>query len=240
MTPTTQASGAKSRGRSRKRERYSSPQIHERRKRILAEAQALIVEKGESGFTIQELSRRANVAPRTLYNAFGDKEGIIARATEEHYADRFNSPKYWHKKITIKNIMYYIDKSVADILATREYARSMVAVYFSPNANEKVYLALKHTASRIIRLWIDMAIKNNMVEPWFPIESLPDRYANVFMTTIHDWLIGRIANEDLPHHVKIEFLLTIGATLKPTHRNQIGKLVNNISHHQRRLTLRKS
>jgi AcrR family transcriptional regulator len=239
MTSTTQTSGARNRSRTRKRERYSSPQIHERRKRILAEAQALIVEKGESGFTIQELSRRANVAPRTLYNAFGDKEGIIARATEEHYADRFNSPKYWRKKVTLTNIMYYLDKSVADIIATREYARSMVSLYFSPNANEKVYLALKHTASRIIRLWTDMAIKKNMVETWFPIESLPDRYANVFMTTIHDWLIGRIADEDLPHHVKLEFLLTIGATLKARHRAQVGRLVSTIDLHQRRLALRK-
>ena len=239
MTSTTQASGARSRARSRKRERYASPQIHERRKRILAEAQALIVEKGESGFTIQELSRRANVAPRTLYNAFGDKEGIIARATEEHYADRFNSPKYWRKKVTLTNIMFYLDKSVADIIATREYARSMVSLYFSPNANEKVYLALKHTASRIIRLWMDMAIKKNMVESWFPIESLADRYSNVFMTTIHDWLIGRIADEDLPHHVKLEFLLTIGATLRPSHRSHVGRLIAKIDSHQRRATLRK-
>jgi len=111
----------------------------------------------------------------------------------------------------------------------------MVSLYFSPNANEKVYLALKHTASRIIRPWTDMAIKKNMVESWFPIESLPDRYANVFMTTIHDWLIGRIADEDLPHHVKLEFLLTIGATLKPSHRSQVGRLVSTIDSHALRI-----
>jgi AcrR family transcriptional regulator len=228
MTSTAHGAGAKTRAHSTKREPYASPLIHERRKRILAEAQALIVEKGEGGFTIQELSVRAKVAPRTLYNAFGDKEGIIARATEEHYAARFQSSKFWRGTVTLKNLLYFLDNSVLDILATREYARSMVAVYFSPNANEKIYLALKHVASRSIRVWAETAAKKNWIEPWYPLEHLGDRYANVFMTSIHDWLIGRIPDEDLAAHVKSDFLLTIAAAVNPARRAEIGRLLTSV------------
>ena len=212
----------------RRRESYSSPLINERRERILKVAQSLIEETGEAGFTIRELSKRANVAQRTLYNAFGDKETIIARAMEEHYAARYQDRKYWQERITLKSVLNFIDQSVLDILATREYARSMVNVYFSPRANEKVYLALKHIASRSVRMWAETARQKGWLEAWYPIGSIGDRYANIFMSTVHDWLIGRIADEDLAMHVKLDFLLTIAEAVRPRERAEVGRLVTGL------------
>ena len=211
------------------RESYSSPLINERRERILAEAQALIVQKGEAGFTIRELSQRAKVAQRTLYNAFGDKETIIARATEEHYSARYEDPTYWQKNVTARSILNYLDQSVVDILATREYARSMTAVYFSPRANEKVYLALKHVAARAVRMWAETAQQKGWVESWYPISTIGDRYANMFMSTIHDWLIGRIADEDLAMHAKQDFLVTIAGAVRARERAEVGRLLTGLT-----------
>src|SRR3546814_10613284 len=66
------------------RQRYSSPVMQERRRRILAEARALLAEAGEPGFNIRELSRRAGVSSRTLYHAFGGRDGILGHAIAEH------------------------------------------------------------------------------------------------------------------------------------------------------------
>src|SRR3546814_15418615 len=65
------------------RQRYSSPVMQERRRRILAEARALLAEAGEPGFNIRELSRRAGVSSRTLYHAFGGRDGILGHAIAE-------------------------------------------------------------------------------------------------------------------------------------------------------------
>jgi AcrR family transcriptional regulator len=223
----------------RSRQTYSSPLISQRRHRILAEAQALIVARGEGGFTIRELSKRAKVAQRTLYNAFGDKESIIARAIEEHYAELFQEPTYRHKSVTAKSVLQNLEKSVRDIMATREYARSMVAVYFSPRANEKIYLALKHVAATGVRNWLDAARRKNWIEEWYPVESMTDRYANAFMATIHDWLIGRIADEDLPRHIKTVFLLVILGASRSAQRTEITKLLNGLSSSKGRGTARR-
>src|SRR3546814_16995010 len=65
------------------RQRYSSPVMQERRRRILAEARALLAEAGEPGFNIRELSRRAGVSSRTLSHAFGGRDGILRHAIAE-------------------------------------------------------------------------------------------------------------------------------------------------------------
>ena len=55
---------------------YSSPSIHERRRRILREARRLLAESGLEKFSIRTLCKRADVAQRTLYNAFHNRDRI--------------------------------------------------------------------------------------------------------------------------------------------------------------------
>src|SRR3546814_17808545 len=57
----------------------------ERRQRILYEVRKLVNEAGLEGFSMREISKRANVAPKTLYNAFGDRDRLIACAIREVY-----------------------------------------------------------------------------------------------------------------------------------------------------------
>src|SRR3546814_3315268 len=57
----------------------------ERRQRILYEVRKLVNEEGLEGFSMREISKRANVAPKTLYNAFGDRDRLIGCAIREVY-----------------------------------------------------------------------------------------------------------------------------------------------------------
>src|SRR6266851_1962676 len=66
---------------------YSSRSIAERRRRILREARKLLAERGIEGFAVRELCRRAEVAQRTLYNAFQSKDRVIALAIREAYEE---------------------------------------------------------------------------------------------------------------------------------------------------------
>src|SRR5262245_5568967 len=66
---------------------YRSAPIVERRKRILHEARLLIAKVGHENFSVRELARRANVAQKTLYNAFGSKEAIVTSAIVQYARD---------------------------------------------------------------------------------------------------------------------------------------------------------
>ena len=89
---------------------YSSPLIQERRKRILHEARKMIAERGIERFSIRELCRRADVAQRTLYNAFHSKDRVIALAIREAYEDVNNALRNSTSAETLDGI---IDRLVA-------------------------------------------------------------------------------------------------------------------------------
>ena len=68
---------------------YASPAIRARRRRIQDETRKMIAERGVAGFSMDDLSKRAKVAKRTLYNAFQTKERIIAVAIKESFEQDF-------------------------------------------------------------------------------------------------------------------------------------------------------
>lgn len=54
---------------------------------LLDAATALLEEEGLSALTIRAVATRAGVAPQSLYNRFGDKQGLLAAIAEEHFSD---------------------------------------------------------------------------------------------------------------------------------------------------------
>ena len=56
---------------------YASSSIIERRRRILTTARKMIGAEGMAAINMDEISRRADVAKRTLYNAFQTRERMM-------------------------------------------------------------------------------------------------------------------------------------------------------------------
>lgn len=57
------------------------------RQALLDAATALLEEEGLSALTIRAVATRAGAAPQSLYNRFGDKQGLLAAIAEEHFSD---------------------------------------------------------------------------------------------------------------------------------------------------------
>lgn len=57
------------------------------RDRILKAAQDLISERGFQGWTVDELSSRANISKRTLYRYYPSKETVVEAALDEFFTD---------------------------------------------------------------------------------------------------------------------------------------------------------
>jgi AcrR family transcriptional regulator len=56
------------------------------RERIIDAAVALFLDRGYTGTTVEQIAREAGVAPATVYQAFGSKRLILARALEVRVA----------------------------------------------------------------------------------------------------------------------------------------------------------
>ena len=133
---------------------YSSPQIQERRERILHEARKLIVEEGIEAFSIRKLCARAGVVQRTLYNAFHSKDRIIALAIWNAYEEAHRKTRYKTAPDTIEGVidrMYSVNRRN---LRTPNYARAIVQLYFAQGLGEDILEALRAMVY-FQRLWLE-------------------------------------------------------------------------------------
>ena len=63
----------------------SSEAMFDRRRRILREARKMISSGGLDEFNMRDLGKRADVSTRTIYNAFGSKETVIALSIHAYF-----------------------------------------------------------------------------------------------------------------------------------------------------------
>jgi AcrR family transcriptional regulator len=212
------------------RRKYGSPVMADRRRRILAEAQAMLDELGVEGFTIRELSRRADVAQRTLYNQFGSKEDIVASAIHDHFAGVLAASPPPPPPADFEGHLRRIDVLLDHTIALRRYATAMVAVFFSPSVDRRLYDTLRWISEAGSAAWVPHAVKDGVLTRLSPEdrERLSTLLVNTGYANITDWAADRISADEMRLRFKVNFLICIQAATRPPHRGLIATLIERI------------
>ena len=194
----------------------------DRKQRILSEAQRLLDEQGVEGFTIRELSRRAGVAQRTLYNVFGSKEDIVASAIEQHYAGLLEDLPPPTQVDDIELQLRRIAGISRVVISLRRYATAMVGVFFSPAVDRRIYDSLRRISVAGSGNWIDRAEAAKVLVKMSDAdrERLTTLVVNVGYANVTDWSAGRIPDAELGPRSQINFLLCIRYFMRPKYRAQ--------------------
>jgi AcrR family transcriptional regulator len=195
---------------------YDSEQMTERRRRLIGVAKAMIAESGAEGFTIRELTRRANVSVTVVYSAYGDKEGLIAAAIQDFY-ERLDLARRPVAR-TLKRVLSDIDEAAAIILANPSYSRSLAALYFSPTVDPRVYATVRNIAVRTFLPWLEDAMSHSETVAGPSVETMCATLANDRWAVIFDWARGRVTNMLLADAMKTSFLIVAaGLSTGQTH-----------------------
>lgn len=204
---------------------YSSAAITARRKRILKEARKLLSEKGFDGFTVRELCHRAEVAQRTLYNAFHNKDRIVALAIREAFEDVHRKTTYSTFPDTLDGIVQRLVTVNTRNFTARNYTKAVTALYFSPNVSEDIFRSLQEMALMNLRRWLDRVERSKHLAAWVRRDELESAFVNAEYATINDWACERIPDTDyLSRLVATILLVTIGATRGATQAHAIRLL----------------
>jgi AcrR family transcriptional regulator len=191
---------------------YFSPLILERRQRLLKEARRLIAESGFENFSVRKLCERAGVAPRTLYNAFHDKDRVIALAIREAYDDFHRYMQYATDRNSLAGVL---DRAISlnrQNMRVRNYTRAVVAIYFGPKTPRDVWESLRDISLTRTREWLGFMKRSGDLLPWVSEEHFADAMANIQFATVNDWCLGRLPDKEyLPRHTENMLLLIIGA-----------------------------
>jgi AcrR family transcriptional regulator len=191
---------------------YSSPLILARRRRLLREARHMIAEDGLENFSVRKLCMRAEVAQRTLYNAFHNKDRVIALAIREAY-DEFNVNV--HYKTDRNTLFGVLDRTISinrRNFRVRNYTKAVVAIYFGPSTPRDVWETLQDMSLGRIIEWLQHERAAGHVEEWVDERRFADAMANLQYGTINDWCLGRLSDDEyLPRLMENMLLLIIGS-----------------------------
>ncbi len=191
---------------------YSSPLILDRRRRLLKEARQMIAESGIENFSVRELCLRAGVAQRTLYNAFSNKDRVIAIAIRQAFDDFNANVRHKTDRNTLEGVL---DRTIAinrRNFRVRNYTKAVCAIYFGPATPRDVWETLQQMSLTRIHEWLSVLRANDELEAWVNIDHFADTMANVQYSTINDWCLERLSDDEyLPHLTESMLLLTVGA-----------------------------
>ena len=204
---------------------YSSASIQERRQRILMETRRMIADVGINGFSVRTLCKNADVAQRTLYNAFQNKDRLIALAIREAYEDVNRHIRYRTSAETLEGI---IDRLIAvntRNLKARNYTKAVVSLYFSPTIGEDVWLALRQMVFLNLRRWLDRLARDGMLQPWIALDEAASDIANIEYSVINDWAVGRLPDADYVRRLVVAVLTyAIGITRGEEHDKAVAMI----------------
>jgi AcrR family transcriptional regulator len=208
---------------------YSSAAITERRQRILKEARLLIAEHGVEGFGIRDLCRRADVAQRTLYNAFQNKDRIIALAIREAYEDANKRTQYKTSATTLEGIIDRLISINQRNFRARHYTKAVAALYFSPRTSSDIVQSLQDMAFLNLRQWLDQVEAQNEFPQWIRRRELELNFVNAEYAVINDWARGYIADQEyIRRLLEAILIIAVGATVGRT-REQAVRMLEDIT-----------
>jgi AcrR family transcriptional regulator len=199
--------------RADKPQTYSSPAIRARRKRILDETRKLIAEQGLANFNMNELCQRAEVAKRTLYNAFQTREQMIAIAIGEYSQDYIDRIPYTAPAGTLQRNLERLVAVSRRNLKIRNYIRAIMSVFFSPEGESDIWRTMQGMAVSPTLEWLQSLAAKRQLQPWIEPERLAADLVRLEYAVVNDWSLGRISDEELTPHLLLSYLtLTAGAT----------------------------
>jgi AcrR family transcriptional regulator len=193
---------------------YASPSIIARRHRILDETRRMIGEVGIANLSMDDVAKRANVAKRTLYNAFQSKEHLVASAISKYFEDYASKIDYSTEDATLEWMIERLVIVARRNMAIRNYTRALMNIYFSSNVDPEIRQAIHEIASKSHEPWILELDRRGQLAPWTDAEDLIAMLVRLRYATAHAWAEGLIPEDQLVYELlRSFFTLMAGSTI---------------------------
>jgi AcrR family transcriptional regulator len=207
---------------------YNSQTMMDRRHRILHEARVMISELGYENFSFRELARRADVAPRTLYNAFGSRENIVTSAIlwySKAFTDRV---LYVEPAHTLRGQIERLIKVHSRNIQIRPYTSAIMAVYNTQNSTPSVRLAIRTLSNDSIRDFVDHLASNRYFEDHVTPKRFSEYVTSLVYCTLSDWCAGEILDDNLVGDLAETLLVATLAFTRGAARREAQEWLNHV------------
>lgn len=192
---------------------YNSPSIQERRRRILRETRIMIAERGVQAFNVRDLCARAGIAQRTLYNAFGGRENVIALAINEYYLKFASTIEPDHPHTTLRGRVERMALIHHRNLQIKPYTTAIMSVYWSNTVARPIRNVIRDMAFETNAVLIDELERRGELQPGLSSARLVEMLTIQGYGTLTDWCLEEFEDEQLvPRMIEGLLIILSGAT----------------------------
>jgi AcrR family transcriptional regulator len=174
---------------------YSSPSIKARRHRILDETRRMIGEVGIANLSMDEVARRAEVAKRTLYNAFQSKERLVAAAIHQYFEDYASRISYTSPDQTLERLIERLIVVARRNLEIRNYTRALMNIYHAHDVDPDIRDAIYSIAAESHEPWIRRLHSKRQLQPWIDVDELVSSLVTFRYGLANAWAEGRLEDD---------------------------------------------
>lgn len=193
--------------------RYTSPAMAERRQRIIDCAHRILGEAGEQGLTIARLCREAEVAPRTIYRLFTDKDGVIFATVADRMREVRDHIARQNRTYTLDTVFDELDWMVSEMERDTEYARVAIGFNFSLNPRRAEIRELRSVAYNRFRNWLDLEIAAGNTRGDLDLERVAQRHVVGEFLVYRRWAIGMTDSDECRLELRCSFLQSAAIVL---------------------------
>ena len=191
----------------------------------------MIGEVGITNLSMDDVAKRANVAKRTLYNAFQSKEHLVASAISKYFEDYASKIDYSTQDATLEWMIERLVIVARRNLAIRNYTRALMNIYFSSNVDPEIRQAIHEIASTSHEPWILELDRRRQLQPWVDAEDLIAMLVRLRYATAHAWSEGLIPDDQLVFELLRGFFTLMAGATTGTARKQIVEVLSNLEDH---------
>lgn len=158
----------------------------------------MVAEQGDDNINLVELSRRSGAALRTIYNAFTDKQGLVAQAALAHFNSLFVA-----LRVTANDchgLAEAVERSYRAAIETvkfRAFSATTARIYFSNQSNAELLDALHEMPRSTVAAWLKSDEVDTQLVKRFGEDNLQMSFANLQWGIIHDWANGNLSDDVL-------------------------------------------
>ena len=172
-------------------------QKRERREHILAATRELLAERGYADVTVRELAERCGVSVPTLYNRFGGKDGLIAEAVRERFAEVLAADREAGEPAGHARLMGLVGRIADGIVELADYHRALLLAFTETRESGDLQHGLAtELVSAISEQLAELRARRRLAD-WVAPEVLAAQIATACISASVTWAVGAVSDRGL-------------------------------------------
>lgn len=199
---------------------------------VLDSARAFVARHGLDELSMRRLADEADVSVRTLYNLFGDKQGLLAALVQESFDAMDAAAETVAATDPIERIWEAVAVAVA--ATTRHVPKAVVAAIVADPASYRRLSRGWHGRQTVAEA-IDAATRSGALRPDLAPDLLVQHAGTVFLHLLGRWAADEIDEQVLLAGVLHAFDVCLLAVARPHARPRLARHAAGLEVHRLRL-----